>query len=214
MPDSANGLYILILTLPGFIGYAVFNFVSHRKIKQTIDSVGFIVLINCISLALNAYGFNRLSTPLTIGLEGKQLVLNIEFVATFLRLAMLSGTLGFVLACVGNVQKIETALFKFGIGRKTGSNSLIADVICLNPDVYFRIWFKSGEYVVGHPIRYSLDGDENAIFLEKALHRPAVVSEAVGWNRKSVLRTPKERTIDGPGVLIISYDDIRWIEVL
>ena len=88
-------------------------------------------------------------------------------------LSILSVIAAAIMAIFGNSKLLQNVLLAFGVTRKTGYSSVIADVICNNPDAFFKIRFKSGGYVIGHPEKYSLHGDEPHLFLAKAARRPA-----------------------------------------
>jgi len=83
---------------------------------------------------------------------------------------------------------------------------VIAATIRRNPHNFFRIRLKDGGYVRGHPLLYSLDGEESCLFLEKAAYR-----------RKRPDRrhnVPAEIAVNGPGVLLVNFDEVLFIEVL
>lgn len=205
MPDSTQAILILVITLPGFLGYLLFNRLSSRCIEDAFEKVGFVVLFNVTSIfvvrALN------LNDPFG-DFKSSELSYNdvTSFVtSSFIILSAITALTAILLAFALDSKIVSDLLIKSRLTRKTSSKSVVADVIRTHPDCFMKFRFKGGGYVVGHPRRYCLDGSESVIFLEKAARRPA--------KQGTQAQRPLE-DIGGPGVLILNFDDISLVEVL
>jgi hypothetical protein len=206
MPESMQALAIALFCLPGFVGYSVFSRLYCREIEQAFDKVSWIFLINILSISV--LGQFRSVPFLNLLPEGKFFAYGIAFFINqlLLPLSFIAALIGVFLSLVLSSSFIQGYLIKLKFTVKTRHGSVISDVIKNNPDAYFKIRFNNGGYVIGHPRKYSLHGDEQYLFLGNALRRPKRKSEADSQ--------PPARQIDGPGVLILNFDNVECVEVI
>ncbi|MBN8832480.1 MAG: hypothetical protein J0G94_18110 [Sphingomonadales bacterium] len=205
MPDTMQAIFILVLTLPGFLGYLVFNRLRIGKFEDAFEKIGCVILFNV--LAIVALGLLNIDNPLG---NFKSAALTYADMVAFGRtvfplLTLFSALFAIAAALILNSDKVSYYLIKAGLTRRSSHVSVIADVIAAHPDCFMKFRYKSGGYVIGHPRRYSLDGGESAIFLSKAARRPP---------KSPCTPQPPEKAIEGPGVLLVNFDDILAVEIL
>jgi len=206
VPDSAQGLFLLVLTMPGIVGFFVFSHMYCNRIESSFDKFGYIVLLNIVGV-LGASIFFDLALLARIRYDAISFADISEFtIKLMLPLTACSSMAGALLAFVGNAGRVQRFLIKQGLTRKTAHGSVLADVIATYPDAYLKVRFKGGGYVIGHPRKYSLMGDEHYLFLEKAARRPPRPNDSAPQ--------PPEAAIDGPGILLLSFDEVACVEVL
>jgi hypothetical protein len=202
MVDSVQGLLILVLTMPGFFGYLCFNRLSHSCIEDTFEKVGIVVGLNVGAVLIGALlGFalpDLLDQTQNLTLPGV-----VEFVARGLvLLTAISLALGALFAVIGNSRWISDLLRRSRLTRKTGAGSVVAAVLAKYPDGFLRVYLKNGGYVVGHPLCYSLDGKDNALFLERA---------AIGVKKAGSEWSQRPADL---GVMLLSFDEVSFVELV
>jgi hypothetical protein len=206
MPDSSQGMFILVLTMPGFLGYLAFSKIYRLRIDDSVEKVGYIVGLNIFSLSIVSlfYDFSEFlkSDFSNIGAKNVVYFVNQLMLAT----SICSVAIGTAIAVVLNGNWIQNFLNQNRVTPKTAHGSVLADIIANYPDAFFKVRFKSGGHVTGFPRKYPLDGEENMIFLTKALRRPSRVTQEQ--------KQPPEYEINGPGILLVNFDDVSCIEVL
>jgi hypothetical protein len=114
--------------------------------------------------------------------------------------------LGVLFGWIANWQIFSKFLILLGASSKAGHAAVVAAAIRRHPESYFRIRLKSGGYLLGHPILYSLDGEEPCLFLEKAAFRRARP------DRRHSL--PVQIDINGPGIIVVNFDEVLFIELV
>jgi hypothetical protein len=204
---SLEGLLILVLTLPGFLGYLCFSRLYEGCIEDVFEKVGIVVALNVTSLILVQLVIEVLPAAL-VDIQQK---LTLSGTTTFasrslIVLSVVSVLIGGVFAAACNSKTISRGLLSIGLTRKSNSRSVLADVIRSHPDCFLKFNFKEGGYVLGHPLYYSLDGEECIIFLEKAAIRPKA-SETKG-------KASARRVVQGPGVMLMNFDSVQHVELL
>ena len=205
MPDSMQAIFILVLTLPGFLGYLVFNRLAVGSFDDAFEKVGCVILFNVLAITLLTLlnvanpigGFNAATLTYANMVSFSRTI--------FPLLSLICALLAVIAALILNSDVVSRFLITHGLTRKSSNRSVLADVVAAHRDCFMKVRFKSGGYVIGHPRRYSLDGEENALFLDKAARRPP---------KEAGLAQPLEYEIEGPGVLLVNFDDILVIEVL
>ncbi len=204
MPESLAAVYIIVLLLPGFVGYLALAKVYNRAIDDAFDKVALIVLITALSLALIAI-FHEIAIPANdTAITGGAVR---DFVTiTFPVQSLVCLALGGLLGAIANLDVFARLARRWRISAKTGQAAVIAATIRQHPDAYFRLRWKEGGYVVGHPVLYSLDGAETALLLENAAYRRKRASPRAPQ--------PTEIAVVGHGVLVVNFDDIQFIEIL
>ncbi|MFM2410876.1 MAG: hypothetical protein RL481_1704 [Pseudomonadota bacterium] len=206
MPESAQSIFILILTMPGFLGYLAYSKIYRLKVEDNIEKIGYIVGFNVFSLFFSSLFFD-INTFLSADFDNLGASDVVGYVnGLFFACSACSIIVGVLLAIVLNNGKIQKFLTARRITPKTGHASVLADVIASHPDAYFKIRFKSGGHVTGFPRKYSLDGGETMIFLSKAVRRPPKSPNGD--------KQPPEYEIQGPGILMTNFDDVTCIEVV
>src|ERR1044071_8021088 len=50
MPDSSQGLFIIVITMPGIIGLFVFSHLYCNRIESSFDKISYIVLLNIMAV--------------------------------------------------------------------------------------------------------------------------------------------------------------------
>ena len=207
MVDSVEGLLILVLTMPGFFGYLCFNRLREGCIEDAFEKIGIVVGLNVAALIIAQFFVSALPPNLLDADQNLTLGGTTAFVARSLFvLTAISVALGAAFAMLGNAKWLSAFLLKIGITRKSSSRSIIADVIRSHPDSYFKFSFKSGGYVMGHPRCYSLDGEECMVFLEKAAIRSKRSDPAAN--------APARRIVGGPGVMLLNFDEVKYVELI
>jgi hypothetical protein len=204
MPGSLAAVYVIVLLLPGFVGYLALAKIYNRTIDDAFDKVALIVLITALSLALIALVHEVAIPASNAAITGSAVR---DFVTiTFPVQSLLCLLLGAILGAVANLDIFARLARRWQISAKTGQAAVIAATIRQHPDAYFRLRWKEGGYVVGHPVLYSLDGEETALLLENAAYRRKRASARAAQ--------PPEIPVAGPGVLVVNFDDIQFIEIL
>ena len=207
MPDSVDGLLLLILTMPGFFGYLWFNRLYEGCVDDVFEKIGIVVGLNVAAIGVSQYFSDVVPSDLVDGQRNISVAATFGFVAE--SLVILSGIailIGAACAWLCNAPWISQALVRLRLTRKSNSKSVLADIVRSHPNSYFKFKLKTGGYVVGHPRCYSLSGDENMIFLEKAAVRgPRVQQGGAG---------PKEREIAGDGILFLNFEDVSYVELV
>lgn len=207
MVDSVEGLLILVLTMPGFLGYLCFNRLREGCVADVFEKIGIVVGLNVAALIIAQFFLSALPPNLLDADQNLTLGGTTAFAARSLFvLTAISVALGAAFAMLGNAKWVSAILLRIGLTRKSSSKSVIADVIRSHPSSYFKFTFKSGGYVMGHPRSYSLDGDECVVFLEKAAIRTKR-SEPGG-------ETPARRMVSGPGIMLLNFDDVKYVELI
>jgi hypothetical protein len=204
MPETLGAVYVIVLLLPGFVGYLALAKVYNRTIDDAFDKVALVVLITALSLALIAVVHDVAIPANNAAITGRAVR---DFVTiTFPAQTLICLGLGAMLGAIANLDVFARLAQRWRISAKTGQAAVIAATIRQHPDAYFRLRWKDGGYVVGHPILYSLDGEETALLLEKAAYR----------RKRASARAPQppEIPVAGPGVLVVRFDDIQFIEIL
>jgi len=207
MVDSVEGLLILILTMPGFLGYLCLNRLREGCVDDVFEKIGIVVGLNVTALILAQLFVSVLPPNLLDANQNLTLAGTTAFVArSLLILTLISIVLGIAFAMLGNAKWASTLFMRLGLTRKSNSKSVVADVIRTHPNSYFKFIFKSGGYIMGHPRCYSLDGDECVVFLEKAAIRTKRNSSGGPASAR--------RMVGGPGVMLVNFDDVKYIELL
>ena len=206
MPVSAEQVFLLIVILPGFLGYFAFSHLYCREIEDVIDKFCYIILFNLIPLLLLSWvegkgaipkiELSRIGTDQIVGYVSSVLLI----------LCFVSLVFGAACAAIGNTGRVQKIFRTMGWTKKTSYSSVLADVICSHPDAFLKVRFKSGGYIIGHPRKYSMHGKEEVLFIADAARRPA--------RRGSDVPQPLERSVDGPGILLLKFDDVSYVEVL
>ena len=204
MVDSVQGLLILILTMPGFLGYLCFNRLSDGCVDDAFEKVGIVVGLNVGAILVGSFfGFalpaNLLDATHNLTASGV-----FEFVGR--SLAMLTGLavgLGALFAALGNWRWLSALLVRLRVTRRSSAHSVLADVIRTHPDSFFRVYFKNGNYVVGHPRCYSLDGEETMLFMDRA-----AVSGRTGTGKTT------QRPVTGAGIVLLNFEDVSYVELV
>jgi len=205
MVDSVQGLLLLVLTMPGFFGYLWFNLIYEGCIEDTFEKVGIVVGLNTAALVVAQLLGMRLPVDLFGAEQQATIAGTVEFVARHLLfLSLIATVLGMLIALMSNSKRLSRLLRSWGLTRKSNANSILADVIREHPDRYFRVRFKDGGYVIGHPRVYSLDGEQAMLFLADAAVRPR---GAAGQPM------PVERELPD-GVMLLGFDEIRYVELV
>jgi hypothetical protein len=205
LPDTSSAIIIILITLPGFVGYLCFAKIYCRKVEDTIEKVAYIVLFNALSLSVLSL-FIDVSVIASIDFaKGNFPSVVHSAQGTLSALSAVAAIIGIGLAAALNLKAVDAFFLRCGLTRKTGHESVLSDVIRTNSTAFWKVRFKSGGYVIGHPRRYSLDGDEEMLFLCKAARRPARIGDKP---------QQPEYEIEGPGVLIVKFDDVAVIELL
>jgi hypothetical protein len=205
MPTSLEALFVLVLVFPGCLGYFSFTQLYNGRIEDSVDKLVCIGVLNVLPLLL--FGW---LTKTDIWAEGRAPA-DLEHLGAFVRgtlfyLSALSVVIGGVTGALANWRPVHYLMIRGRLTRRTQDSSVLASVIASNSDAYMKFRFKSGGYVIGHPRLYSLSGDETAIFLANAARRPA--KAAAGQPQ------PAEYPVEGPGILLLDFDDVLCVEVM
>jgi len=204
MPDTVTSLYVLILLLPGFVGYLTFSAVHDRKVEDSFDKVAFVVLITALSTAILGWAAGLALPEAGEGISGKatqDFLLGLFPIQT-----LLCAVIGFLFGAVANSKWFSDLANKAGVSSKSGHAAVLVATIRAHPDCFLRFRFKGGGYVQGHPILYSLDGEECCIFVEKASYRRKRPDRR--------FKIPSQVDVDGPGILLLNFDDVQFVEVI
>ena len=206
MVDSVQGLLVLVLTMPGFLGYLCFNRLSDGCVEDGFEKVGIVVGLNVGALMIGSLLGLGLPDNLLDQTQNLTLAGVVRFVVRGLTvLTAIALALGALFAMLGNWRRLSVFLVRLGLTRKSSARSVIADVIRTHPDSFFRLYLKSGGYVVGHPRCYCLDGKESALFLERA---------AIGHKGTQAGAKWQQRGAEGAGVMVLTFDDISYVELV
>lgn len=205
MPDSAEALLIAFLLMPGCFGYFVFSRVYNGQITDTFDKTISVIIFNIV--ALFAYGLlwpiQSLDFRMAKLSDFPQLV---SFSAMALAtLCAISAAFAIVAGISANSRKIAGAALRLGFTLRGHQPSVLAAVIAEHPSAFFKVRFKSGGHVTGHPRLYSLQGDECCLYLEKARRRAP--------RKNDTSPQPPEYAVDN-GVLLVNFDDILCVELV
>lgn len=205
MVDSIQGLLILVLTMPGFFGYLCFNRFSDGCVDDAFEKIGIVVGLNVgaifvATLLGHALPANLLETPENLRFEGV-----LSYVAgSLVTLTIIAVALGWMFAALVNWSWLSNVLVRMRLTRKSGAHSVLADVIRSHPDSFFRLYLKGGGYVSGHPRRYSLDGKETMLFLDKA----AIGKQSAEDGKWS------QRTVHGAGIVLLNFEEVGYVELV
>jgi Family of unknown function (DUF6338) len=206
MPDSIQSLLIFILFAPGFLGYLVFSKLYCREIQDNIEKLSYVFVFNLLSLvSINAIS-SGVSKLTKYNLSSSDLKVAEQFIQTLL-LPLSASSIVFAVTFAITLNKgvFQRFLVEIGATKKSHYSSVLTDVICTYPDSYFKIRFKDGAYVIGHPRRYSINGDEQILFLGNAARRPP---------RGTKGPQPPEKPIKGEGVMLLNFDEVQCVEIL
>lgn len=206
MPTSFEALFVLVLILPGCLGYFSFTRLYNGRIEDSVDKLVCIGVLNVVPLLLLGW-----LTKTDIWAAPGVAPADLEHLGAFVRgtlfyLSALSVVIGGAAGALANFRPIQHLMIRGGLTRRTQDSSVLASVIASNSDAYMKFRFKSGGYVIGHPRLYSLSGDDTVIFLAKAARRPA--KAAAGQPQ------PAEYSVEGPGILLLNFDEVLCVEVM
>ena len=207
MPDSIQALLVLVLILPGCLGYFAFTGIYNGKIEDNVSKVVYIALLNLLPILIYGWITKQNVWNAAAGSAGLELNNVVSYVHSALfRLSVVSVILGIVAGLLGNWRPLQSWLIRGQLTRRNQDSSVLASLIHQQPDAFFKFRFKSGGYVIGHPKLYSLSGEEQVIFLDKAARRPAKPS--------SDKPQPPEYAVEGAGIVLVNFDDVQCVEVL
>ncbi len=132
MPGSLAAVYVIVLLLPGFVGYLALAKIYNRTIDDAFDKVALIVLITALSLALIALVHEVAIPASNAAITGSAVR---DFVTiTFPVQSLLCLVLGAILGAVANLDIFARLARRWQISAKTGQAAVIAATIRQHPD--------------------------------------------------------------------------------
>ena len=201
MPTSFESLTITVLIFPGLVGYLVFSRIYNKTIKDNFEKAAWIAFFAIAANLIFSFWDNSV-----IANYKKDKIDIVKYLqSTLMSLSAISLALSIMCSIILNIGCVANFLRKYGLTDRESSQSIIAQVICSNPHKYMKIRFRSGGYILGYPMYFSKDGNQDCLYLIKASRRPP---------RVGVETQAPQYEVDGPGILIVNFDDIQSIEIL
>lgn len=205
MPSTFSAIAIMVFLSPGFLGYFIFSKIYSNRIQDNFEKISYIFIFNTLSFMVYYFvDFAGLSNFLRIQ-EVAPTDLRDFLLMAGLPLIVFSSLIAIVFASLANSNKLQKVLLEVGVTNVSGHGSVLTDVIKNNPDSFFKVILKDGTQIIGHPSRYSLFGDENFLFLRKSAYRS---------KSQNAYRAARVKEVDGPGVLLLGFQDILFVEVM
>ena len=206
MIETIEALTLLLYLLPGVVGYFLYELLVERKPTELSSKSSAIVTLTFFSVLISSAIFEQPILPSVDNSLTKSVpaVFEAFFGANFIWALAVAIVLGGAAAWIRNKNYIFKALKKLKITRQTGAIDPWHQVFQTERGKWCRITFKDGTELVGWPKFYSLHGENKQLFL----------ANAVWFKNVDSKDNPQEKNVEGPGVLLCSFEEISAIEFL
>ena len=211
MIDSFEAFTLLLLLLPGIVGYFLYIFVVDVKPTGSLSSVYlvlfFMLLTQVISIKLFGQGF----LPTLAGTDDPQRERNIHAYIQNLPIApfVISALLGIVSAIIKNKAVDYYFLNTLRITHKISERNPWNTVFARKREIWLIIRFKDGTSLIGWPDYYSDSDKEQQLYLQSATwHVPVEETKTLVPPNSCGIESH-----DVGAVLLTNFDAVAAIEV-
>ncbi len=200
---STENLLVLLLLLPGFLAARVFSWVAVRRQKTQLETLGEIVLFECLVLTLYAWVATAIPGLRLLRHTGDPsgewaldaVQSNAPGLTTIL---LISLALGGMLGLAHNKDWLLTGLRELRV-TKQSSHATVWQGAFYNQETWVIVHLESGVRILGWPVQFSDTPEEGAVFLQEAAYLDA---------------EGRLNEIDGPGILLTKEAGIEMVEFL
>jgi Family of unknown function (DUF6338) len=161
---SYEALAVLLLLLPGIIGFFLFNQVSDLKVKDPLSTISWVIFYLIVSQLIAVQLFGSSFLPDVAGANDKETQAKIVTYLQSIALAplLIGALLGIVFALLKNFSVGYYLLKVLRISHKIGGRLPWNAMFNRKRGIWIIVRFKDGTSLVGWPEYYSDDETSNA----------------------------------------------------
>lgn len=212
MVTSYEAFSVLLLLLPGIVGFFLFNGIADIKEKDTLASISWVVFYTIATQVISIQLFGAGYFPKIAGATDVEAERNIyDYIQNLSYIPFLvSAALGIAFAVLKNFSVGYWILNRFRITRRVGARQPWGALFNRKRGVWIIVRFKDGTALVGWPEYYSDDDEKGVqqIYVQDAVwHVPTTKLDTFVPN--SAVTTEE---ISSGGVLLQDMKSVAAIE--
>lgn len=193
MVSSYEALSVLLLLLPGLVGFFFFNQVANIKVTDALASISWVVFFLIVTQFISVWLFGTDFLPDLAGTDDavlhQKIVAYLKSVA-YAPLAIGAG-LGILFALMKNFSVAFWILKRLGLSHKVSSRLPWNAMFNAKRGIWIIVRFKDGTSLVGWPEYYSDDETDNVqqLYVQRATwYVPETKSETFVPNSQTVVK--------------------------